>query len=149
MITTFLSGFGQLLFKRLFMKCLVVLLVLNAALPVQENNNNRIYFFGHITRWTCWEYNWGSNSFTPKRCMYLSACFGYVLKHLMPNVNIPVFVNFFFRQEINVPGERVVVSFGKTRGPPSSWGQYTVLLVWQLTSFSALAWDHCRLKSDQ
>lgn len=24
-----------------------------------------------------------------------------------------------------------------------------MLLVWQLAGFSALAWDHCRLKSDQ
>lgn len=54
-----------------------------------------------------------------------------------------------FRQDVTVPGKRVLVSFGKTREPPSSRGQYTAFLLWRLAGFSALAWDHCRLKSDQ
>lgn len=53
------------------------------------------------------------------------------------------------RQDVTLPGKRVLVSFGKTRGPPSSGGQYTAFLLWRLAGFSALAWDHCRLKSDQ
>ncbi|XP_016086759.1 uncharacterized protein [Sinocyclocheilus grahami] len=52
-------------------------------------------------------------------------------------------------QDVTVPGKRVLVSFGKMRGPPSSRGQYTAFLLWRLAGFSALAWDHCRLKSDQ
>lgn len=54
-----------------------------------------------------------------------------------------------FRQDVTVPGERVPVSFGKTRGPPSGREQYTAFLLWRLAGFSALAWDRCRLKSDQ
>lgn len=54
-----------------------------------------------------------------------------------------------FKQDVTVPGKRVLVSFGKMRGPPSSRGRYTAFLLWRLTGFSALAWDHCRLKSDQ
>lgn len=43
-------------------------------------------------------------------------------KHPMPNVHILSYVHFrpLSRQDMNVPGERVVVPFGKTRGPPSS-----------------------------
>lgn len=54
-----------------------------------------------------------------------------------------------FRQDITVPGKRVLVSFGKTRGSPSTREQYTAFLLWRLAGFSALAWDHCRLKSGQ
>ncbi len=41
---------------------------------------------------------------------------------------------------MTVPGKRVLVYFGKTRGPPSSGGQYTAFLLWRLAGFSALAW---------
>lgn len=54
-----------------------------------------------------------------------------------------------FGKDVTVPGERVLASFDKTRGPPISREQYTAFLLWWLAGFSALAWDLRHLKCDQ